>query len=45
MIMESMLRFGKSGVVRAVNEKIQEGRMRMVGITIERWPSFKCEVL
>ena len=35
----------KSGVIRAVNEKIQEGRMRMVGITIERWPSFKCEVL
>ena len=35
----------KSGVIRAVNEKLQEGKMRMVGITIERWPSFKCEVL
>ena len=24
---------------------IQEGRIRMIGITIERWPSFMCEVL
>lgn len=35
----------KAGVVRAVNEKIQEGKIRMIGITIERWPSFMCEVL
>ena len=35
----------KAGVIRAVNEKIQEGRIRMIGITIERWPSFMCEVL
>ena len=34
-----------AGVIRAVNEKIQEGRIRMIGITIERWPSFMCEVL
>jgi len=35
----------KAGVIRAVNEQIQDGNMRMVGITIQKYPSWMCEVL
>tara|TARA_Y100001938_G_C8065414_1_gene419866 strand:- start:276 stop:836 length:561 start_codon:yes stop_codon:yes gene_type:complete len=35
----------KAGVIRAVNEHIQAGKIKMVGISIERYPSYLCEVL
>ena len=35
----------KAGVIRAVNENIQAGKMKMIGITLEKYPSFMCEVL
>ena len=35
----------RAGVIRAVNERIQSGDMKMVGITIEKFPSYMCEVL
>ena len=35
----------KTGVIRAVNEAIQRGKMRMIGITIQTYPSWMCEVL
>jgi len=35
----------KAGVIRAVNEFIQAGKMKMIGITIEGYPSYMCEVL
>ena len=34
-----------NSVIRAVNERIQSGDMKMVGITIEKFPSYMCEVL
>ena len=35
----------KAGVIRAVNENIQAGKMKMIGISLESYPSFMCEVL
>ena len=35
----------RTGVIRAVNEAIQKGNMRMIGITIQTYPSWMCEVL
>ena len=35
----------KAGVIRAVNENIQAGKMKMVGISLEKYPSYMCEVL
>ena len=35
----------KAGVIRAVNDAIQAGKMRMIGITIQKYPSYVCEVL
>ena len=35
----------RAGVIRAVNERIQSGDMKMIGITIEKFPSYMCEVL
>ena len=35
----------KAGVIRAVNENIQAGKMKMIGISLEKYPSFMCEVL
>ena len=35
----------RTGVIRAVNDFIQDGKMRMVGITIQKYPSWMCEVL
>lgn len=35
----------KTGVIRAVNERIQNGDMKMEAITMERFPSFLCRVL
>ncbi len=34
-----------NSVVRAVNERIQTGDMKMVGISIESFPSFICQIL
>lgn len=34
----------RTGVIRAVNEAIQQGKMRMIGITIQQYPSWMCEV-
>ena len=35
----------KAGVIRAVNARIQNGDMKMVGITIEKFTSYMCKVL
>jgi len=35
----------RTGVIRAVNDFIQDGKMRMIGITIQKYPSWMCEVL
>jgi len=35
----------KSGVIRAVNEQIQNGNIIMEAITIETYPSFLCRVI
>jgi hypothetical protein len=35
----------KAGVIRVVNERIQNGDMKMTGITIEKFTSYMCKVL
>jgi hypothetical protein len=35
----------KAGVIRVVNERIQNGDIKMTGITIEKFTSYMCEVL
>jgi hypothetical protein len=37
--------FWGSSVVRAVNERIQSGDIKMEAITLEKWPSYLCRVL
>jgi len=35
----------RSGIIRAVIEQIQEDRLTMEAITLEKWPSYLCKVL
>lgn len=35
----------RTGVIRAVNEKINEGLIEMIGISIERFSSYVCRVI
>lgn len=35
----------RTGVIRAVNDFIQAGKIKMIGITIQKYPSWMCEVL
>ena len=35
----------RTGVIRAVNDFIQAGKMKMIGISLEKYPSYMCEVL